>query len=342
MVAFMAQSFLLGAVYQISLYYLPLFLQNARGYTIIESAAFVGAMVLVQSTCSVLSGQYLSRRKRFGELLWLGFGFWTLYVWPSGTGTLFAGRIVTGIANVPSPSGCGLMLLNTRTSSVAAIIVPLMLNGAGTGLTLQPTLVAIQSHTTKARRAVIISMRNFFRATGGACGLAVAAAVLQATLRSHLPADYQYLAANAFYLPSSFASVADRDAVLDAYMAASYAVFILQVPLMGVCLAACVFTRDEGLEPTDEREAKKKAVLEAAAAAGTAGGVVGGNVSNGLVEDKDRRLDNDVEAGILDRAPSVDMPEATGEKEAAGDTTETDGAGELRKTHGETAASTPS
>lgn len=74
----MIQSFLLGAVYQVSLYYLPLFLQNARGYTIIESAAFVSAMVLVQSICSVLSGQYLSRMKRYGEVIWCGFACWTL------------------------------------------------------------------------------------------------------------------------------------------------------------------------------------------------------------------------------------------------------------------------
>lgn len=166
------------------------------------------------------------------------------------------------------------MLLNKRTTSVAAIIVPLMLVGAGLGMTLQPTLVALQAHTTKARRAVIISVRNFFRATGGACGLAVAAAVLQAALRSNLPAEYAYLANNAFYLPTSFASTAEREAVLDAYMAASHAVFILQVPLVAICFLTCIFVKDEGLEPTDVREAKKKAALEGKAESEASGGVV--------------------------------------------------------------------
>ncbi|CAK7243996.1 MAG: hypothetical protein STHCBS139747_005530 [Sporothrix thermara] len=279
------QSFLLGAVYQISLYYLPLFLQNARGYTIIESAAFVCAMVLIQSICSISSGQYLSRRKRYGEVIWCGFACWTL--------------------------GAGLMLLNTRTSSIAAIIVPLMLVGAGLGMTLQPTLVALQAHTTKARRAVIISVRNFFRATGGAVGLAVAAAVLQAALRSSLPPEYAYLASNAFYLPTSFGSAAERAAVLGAYMAASHAVFVLQVPLIGICFLVCFFVKDEGLEPTDVREAKKKAALQ----------VQTGQAEDGVIKTEPARQDSrdDLEANNVnpgDVAQSDEDSDQTAEQTA--------------------------
>ncbi|CAK7264327.1 hypothetical protein SEPCBS119000_000933 [Sporothrix epigloea] len=246
----MLQSFLIGFVYQVSLYYLPLFLQNARGYTIIESAAFVCALVAFQSTFSVLSGQYTARRKRYGELLWVGFGSWTV--------------------------GAGLLLLNTRTSSIALIIVPLMIFGAGIGMTLQPTLVALQAHTTKARRAVIISVRNFFRALGGAVGLALGAAVLQAALRSNLPPKYVDLAGSAYYLPKEFSSPEEKEAVLNAYMAASHAVFTLQVPLVGVCFLTSFLVKDEGLEPSDEREAKRKAALEGRTA-GTGGGAMEAN-----------------------------------------------------------------
>lgn len=193
------------------------------------------------------------------------------------------------------------MLLNKRTTSVAAIIVPLMLVGAGLGMTLQPTLVALQAHTTKARRAVIISVRNFFRATGGACGLAVAAAVLQAALRSNLPTEYAYLANNAFYLPSSFSSAAEKEAVLDAYMAASHAVFILQVPLVGICFLTCIFVKDEGLEPTDVREAKKKAALEGK----TEEGEGSGGVVEAPVEARDG--ETDLEANEVD---SEDVPQS--------------------------------
>ncbi len=74
----MAQTFLFGSVYQSYLYYLPLFLQNARQYSVLQSASITVAMVVVQSIFSILSGQYLSRRKRYGEILWFGFFLWTL------------------------------------------------------------------------------------------------------------------------------------------------------------------------------------------------------------------------------------------------------------------------
>ena len=74
----MVQTFLFGCAYQSYLYYLPLFLQNARQLSVLRSASVTVAMVVVQSVFSILSGQYLSRRKRYGEVLWFGFGIWIL------------------------------------------------------------------------------------------------------------------------------------------------------------------------------------------------------------------------------------------------------------------------
>ncbi|KAI0024665.1 putative MFS transporter [Xylariomycetidae sp. FL0641] len=221
------QSFLFGAVYQSYLYYLPLYLQNARQFSVLRSAGIIAAMVATQSFFSILSGQYISRLKRWGEVVWIGFGLWTL--------------------------GGGLMLRYTRDSSTGDIVGPLILVGVGVGFIFQPTLVALQSHVTKKRRAVIISNRNFFRCAGGACGLAVSAAVLQAALRANLPPEYKYLAANTYALPK--VEGPGFDAVLDAYMAGSRAVFVLQVPLIGVCLLGCVFVKDRGLEPVEDKEA---------------------------------------------------------------------------------------
>ena len=77
-VAMLVQSFLLGSVYQSYLYYLPMYLQNARGFSPIMSAAIAVALVGMQTLASVLSGQYISFKKRYGEVIWLGFGLWTL------------------------------------------------------------------------------------------------------------------------------------------------------------------------------------------------------------------------------------------------------------------------
>lgn len=72
------QNLLLGAVYQSYLYYLPLYYQNARGWSPIVSAALTAPMVVCQSLSSIASGQYISRLKRYGEMIWAGFGLWTL------------------------------------------------------------------------------------------------------------------------------------------------------------------------------------------------------------------------------------------------------------------------
>ncbi|KAJ5234605.1 uncharacterized protein N7469_003773 [Penicillium citrinum] len=237
----LVQSFLLGAVYQAYLYYLPLYYQNARGWSPIVSAALTSPMVACQSIASICSGQYISRLKRYGEIIWFGFGFWTL--------------------------GAGLMLLFNDTTHPAVIAVCVGITGIGIGFTFQPTLVALQAHCTKSQRAVSISNRNFFRCMGGACGLAISAAILQTTLSSHLPAEFSYLTKSTYSLPSrSNITDAQWSQILLAYTKASHAVFILQVPLIGVCFLACVFVRDRGLErpkePEEIEEEKRKAEAE--------------------------------------------------------------------------------
>lgn len=144
-----------------------------------------------------------------------------------------------------------LLFDSTTNPGVIAVIVAVM--GTGTGFTFQPTLVAFQAHCTKSQRAVVISDRNYFRCLGGACGLAISAALLQATLRSTLPPGYEYLSSSTYSLPSK-SSVPDAawERILGAYAKASHSVFILQVPLIGVAFIACLFVRDRGLERPKE------------------------------------------------------------------------------------------
>jgi hypothetical protein len=145
--------------------------------------------------------------------------------------------------------GAGLALLFTRHTSPAVITVILAIVGTGVGCIFQPTLIALQAHSPKSRRAVIISNRNFYRCIGGACGLAVSAAVLQAQLRATLPTEYKSLASSTYVLPEPMRKVSG---VLDAYMSASHSVFILQVPLIGLCLLGTAFIRDRGLDPVKD------------------------------------------------------------------------------------------
>ncbi|KAB8238089.1 putative MFS transporter [Aspergillus alliaceus] len=225
----LVQSFLLGACYQSRLYYLPLYFQNARQWTPFVSATMILPMVLPQSLASISGGQYMSRVKRFAEVLWVGYFLWTL--------------------------GAALTLLFNNHTSRGTISGVLVVTGLGIGFTFQPGMVAIQTHVSLAQRAVVIAGRNFFRCLGGACGLAVSAAILQSGLKASLPEEYKYLAYSTYTLPPQ-SSIPEREwtAIVNAYADASHRVFIFQVPLMALCLLSCVLVRDEGLRTKDVRD----------------------------------------------------------------------------------------
>ncbi|CAG9982171.1 unnamed protein product [Clonostachys byssicola] len=230
----LTQSFLLGAVYQSYLYYVPLYLQNAHQYSVMTSALLYMPMVISQCISSILSGQYISRFKRYGEVIMFGFGTWTL--------------------------GAGLALILKRDTHPAAIATILSVVGVGVGSVFQPTLIALQANSPISRRAIIISNRNFYRCAGGACGLTVSAALLQARLRSALPAEYKYLATSTYSVPS--AGESQVPGVLDAYMAASHSVFILQLPLIGLCFLGTALLKDRGLEPVETDQPNEPVVSQ--------------------------------------------------------------------------------
>ncbi|KAJ5259409.1 MFS transporter [Penicillium angulare] len=199
------------AVYQSTVYYIPLYLLNAHGLTVFASAAIFASLAGIQAVMSAGSGFFISHFKKYGIVIRFGFAMWTL------------------------------------STSPGVLVVCLLVIGIGVGCVFQPTLVALQSHSVKERRAVIISARNFNRSAGGACGLAISAATLQARLRSSLPPNLLYLAKSSYSLPNLKGGV--PTAVLDAYMAASHMVFIVQVPLIATCFLGSILLRDRGLIP---------------------------------------------------------------------------------------------
>ena len=231
------QSFLIGFAFYNYSYYLPLYYQSARGMSLYTSATLYLPLVLTQATFSALGGQYMSRVQRYWELLAIGFALWTL--------------------------GAGLNLLFTRTFSIVGIVFILMIQGVGLGFTFQPTLVAAQAHTRKEDRAVVISARNFVRAMGGAVGLAVASSIYSNTLKRNLPQSLPS-AIRGEVLGSTFSQInltplrpADRTAVLNAYMAAINAVFIMWVSCIGICTFLMAFIKDKGLTRKGETEKPK-------------------------------------------------------------------------------------
>lgn len=119
-------------------------------------------------------------------------------------------------------------------------------------------MVAAQAHCTKADRAVVISARSFLRALGGAIGLAVCSTVLSNVLRAHIPSSIPTalaaeIGSSTYHVPDlTSLPAAQRDAVLNAYMNGSRAVFIMFVPIIAVCLCLCWLVKDRGLQRPDE------------------------------------------------------------------------------------------
>lgn len=228
--AMLAQSFLLGAAYYSAIYFLPLYFQNVRGKSPLVAAALQLPLVFAQSTFSTMGGLYISHMNRYGEVIWVGFGMWTL--------------------------GAGLLVLAREHLDFGFIAFFLVVLGIGTGFTFQPTLVALQAHCPKAQRAVVTSNRNFLRSSGGAVGLAAASAILSNVLKRSLPPRLSSIADQTFATPDlSGYSDADRAAIQAAYADGSRAVFIWCVPLAGICFLLSALIKDHGLIRKEEREA---------------------------------------------------------------------------------------
>lgn len=198
--------------------------------------------VIGQSLFSIGSGQYVSRTKRYGEIIWSGYTLWTL--------------------------GCGLVLRFGRSTPKWQIVVSLIVEGAGVGFVFQPTLVAAQAHSLKRDRAVVISTRNFLRSLGGALGLAMSSAVFSNVLSSALdslsiplPASVKSSILESILKVPDLASLttAQQTDVLDSYMKASKGVFYMWVPLIGTCLLLCFLIKDRGLARAEEKPALPEA-----------------------------------------------------------------------------------
>lgn len=221
------QNFIFGLCFYTQSYMLPLYYQNVRKFTPLHSALMTLPLTVVQSIASIGSGQYISRRKRYGEVIWTGFTLFTL--------------------------GTCLCTTFTRTTPMWQIGIILAINGYGNGNVFQPTIIALQAHCLKSQRAVVISVRNFLRCLGGAFGLAIASAILQNVLKKQLPEEFKYLAKSTYTRPD-YALFSEADGLLinEAYAKASQTVWIFMAPMAALTLIACVFVRDRGLSRPDE------------------------------------------------------------------------------------------
>lgn len=201
------QTALIGLVYYGNFFYLPIYFQSILRYSPLVSGALILPVVITSSATSISSGQYMARVGSYMHCITAGFFLWTL--------------------------GSGLTLMFDRNTGLARLVGILIIEGAGIGLTLQPTLVGLYANNRSEDRAVTTGLRNFIRTVGGSFGLVISGVTLSNTLSSELKrAGFASVSLIAELTSSTYAldkldlTEATKEKVLDVYMLGLHHIFI--------------------------------------------------------------------------------------------------------------------
>lgn len=231
------QSFLTGLAYFGNFFYLPIYFQSILRFSPLVSGALILPVVITTSVASIASGQYMTRIGSYMHCILAGFLLWTI--------------------------GNGLTLLFDRSTNLGVLIVALVVEGAGIGLTLQPTLVGMYANSRTEDRAVTTGLRNFIRTIGGAFGLVVSGVILSNTLqeglygKSYVSASLlKTLTSSTYALDNLDISQDQQDQVLNVYMQGLHYIFVFFTVCSGLSLLLTFWVGNTNLKiqkpPEDE------------------------------------------------------------------------------------------
>lgn len=223
------QAFLTGLAYFGNFFYLPIYFQSILRYSPLVSGALILPLVVTSSLASIASGQYMTRIGSYMHCILLGFVLWTI--------------------------GNGLTLLFDRRTGLALLIVSLVIEGAGIGLTLQPTLVGMYANSRTEDRAVTTGLRNFIRTIGGAFGLVVSGVILSNTLREGLMTKsyvsgslLSELTSSTYALDNLDLTQDQKNSILDVYMRGLHYIFIFYIVCSGLSLGLTYWVGNTSLK----------------------------------------------------------------------------------------------
>ncbi|KAI4660430.1 uncharacterized protein J4E78_005133 [Alternaria triticimaculans] len=223
------QTFLIGLAYFGNFFYLPIYFQSVLRYSPLASGALILPVVITTSFASIASGQYMNRVASYMHCILAGFALWTL--------------------------GSGLTLLFDRDTGLAVLIVVLIIEGAGIGLTLQPTLVGMYANSRNEDRAVTTGLRNFIRTIGGAFGLVISGVILSNTLSRDLSKQpfvsdtlMAQLTSSTYDLDKFGLSIDQKEEVFDTYMLGLHYIFIFFTVCSGLGLALTFWVGNTSLK----------------------------------------------------------------------------------------------
>lgn len=151
--------------------------------------------------------------------------------------------------------GNGLTLMFSRDTGLGLLIPALIIEGAGIGLTLQPTLVGMYANSRTEDRAVTTGLRNFIRTIGGSFGLVVSGVILSNTLREGLVAEsyvsnglLSELTSSTYALDNLDLTQGQQDHILNVYMRGLHYIFIFFVVCSGLSLVLTCWVGNTSLK----------------------------------------------------------------------------------------------
>jgi MFS family permease len=191
-----AQFLLATLVLFVGMLYVPLFMQTVQGKSAFASGLFVIPLLVGLVAAAIISGPVISRTGRY-----------KLY---PVIGSLLTGGAMFALSRADQHTGA------------LALIIPLVIAGAGVGFFVQVSLLAGQNAVDYRYLGVATGALNFFKSIGGAFGAALFGAILTAGLGSGTPG-----------LPRT----------VDAFQT----VFFWTVPFMALAFLCSVFMKEKPL-----------------------------------------------------------------------------------------------
>ncbi|GAA6005289.1 hypothetical protein JCM11491_002647 [Sporobolomyces phaffii] len=153
-------TFCAGGVILSQIYYIPQYLQVARGVSPVRSGVLILPLLCFITLFVFITGQLIARTGRYKPSICVGYAIWTV--------------------------GLGLLSSISDSTSQAKLIGYMIVTAVGQGQSLQSSLVAAQSAVSRSEMSVVTSTRNFMRSVGGTVFLVVSATIINNSLRSHL------------------------------------------------------------------------------------------------------------------------------------------------------------
>lgn len=220
-----------------SILYIPQYQQIVRGNTPTESGLLMLPLVFGLLTASIVSGRLISKTGRYKIFPILGTTLLVIGLW------LFSH-------------------LGLHTSHVVLSLWMIVI-GAGLGLFMQVSTLAVQNSTRKNNLGSATSTVTFFRSIGSSLGGAIFGGLLVSRVTYHLQQAIpgavgvtdRAVASGVANLPSEV-----QQTVLSAYVAAFQDMFLYAIPFALAALVVALFLRETPLKVTTREMAEGEAL----------------------------------------------------------------------------------